>query len=324
MKMFSLLMYTFYLALFFIFTGCSAHKCSEQGDQPVKGQLLIENYPSAGDQARIEGVVKDFKSGELLTFAKITFQNAEGKIFGCLSDENGYFVLPKIPFDDYELKISNLGYDELSTHFRVKSAQSYRLTARLTYEPIEVLKPVIYFYPPQKTNLTVRLNYQGQIVHSYPKYPENGWNILADTNGTLWDEKGQEYYALFWEGLPDENIQPTCGFIVPGNETAEFLEEKLDYLGLNRREANEFIMYWLPKMENNPYNLIHFSGAAYERQAPLEITPHPETLIRVMMLTQGLQTKINFPLQDLSPLKKERKGFTVVEWGGCSVNAIGL
>lgn len=112
--------------------------------------------------------------------------------------------------------------------------------------------------------------------------------------------------------------------MVAGSETATFLEEKLAYLGLNRREANEFIMFWLPKMENNTYNLIHFAGESYENQAELLITPQPETMIRVMMLTQTLDHKIDFPVQDLSQLKKTRKDFTVVEWGGSEVPLIKL
>ena len=91
---------------------------------------------------------------------------------------------------------------------------------------------------------------------------------------------------------------------------------------MNRREANEFIMYWLPRMDDNTYNLIHFASKQYEEQAELIITPTPQSTIRIMMLTQPLNSKIDFPLQDLSLLKKIRRGFTVVEWGGSVINVI--
>lgn len=168
----------------------------------------------------------------------------------------------------------------------------------------------------------MNLNYAGTLTHTYPKYPENGWTVTAETNGTLWDENNQEYYALFWEGTPSRQIIPQDGFIIPGNKTSSFLEEKLAYLGLNRREANEFMMYWLPRMENNAYNFIHFAGKQYEVQAELKITPKPETIIRVMMLMQPLKSKMEYPLQDLSNLKRRRKGFTVVEWGGCEIKTL--
>jgi hypothetical protein len=73
-------------------------------------------------------------------------------------------------------------------------------------------------------------------------------------------------------------------------------------------------------MENNAYNLIHFSGEDYKSLAELKITPQPETIIRVMMLTRPLADKIDVPLQDLKPLHKTRKGFTVVEWGGSVIH----
>ena len=57
-----------------------------------------------------------------------------------------------------------------------------------------------------------------------------------------------------------------------------------------------------------------------QKLAELKITPQPETIIRVMMLTRPLTNKIDVPLQDLKPLHKTRKGFTVVEWGGSELN----
>jgi len=40
------------------------------------------------------------------------------------------------------------------------------------------------------------------------------------------------------------------------------------------------------------------------------------------MLTQALESKVDFPLQDISALKKTRKGFTVVEWGGSATHIV--
>ncbi|MFM7729346.1 MAG: hypothetical protein ACKO7B_21790, partial [Flavobacteriales bacterium] len=91
---------------------------------------------------------------------------------------------------------------------------------------------------------------------------------------------------------------------------------------MNRRDANEFILYWLPRMEDNTFNLIHFSSVGYEKSARLTVTPEPETVIRIMMLTQPLSPSIDFPLQDLSTLQKKRKGFTHVEWGGSVVESV--
>jgi len=112
----------------------------------------------------------------------------------------------------------------------------------------------------------------------------------------------------------------SSGSIVKGSETVAFLEKALAELGLNRREANEFIIYWLPQLESNPYNFIHFSTAEYEDIAKLSITPQPQTVIRVMMVFESLEQRKTVTHQDLSKIGKSRKGFTVVEWGGKEVS----
>lgn len=179
-----------------------------------------------------------------------------------------------------------------------------------------VAKPIIYLYPEEDRAVQVALNFNGQLTHCYPAYPAGGWKVWATSNGTLYDTDKKEYYALFWEGQNNQEFTFSEGFVIAGNETAEFLESSLDILGLNRREANEFILYWLPQMEDNPYNLIHFSSAEYEEMAQLKITPAPETIIRVMMVWSPLTEPIDIPLQNLRALHKERQGFTAVEWGG--------
>ena len=47
---------------------------------------------------------------------------------------------------------------------------------------------------------------------------------------------------------------------------------------------------------------------------PLGIEPKPDTVIRVLMDWKALDEKIEVKEQKLE--KTERKGYTVVEWGG--------
>ena len=182
-------------------------------------------------------------------------------------------------------------------------------------EMIDIEKPIIYLYPEKTQEIAVQLDYDGEFTHTYPKY-KNGWKVTAKPDGTLFDAENKEYYALYWEGKPNNGFKIDQGFVVPGEQTIDFLENTLSKLGLNRKEANEFIIYWLPKMENNPYNLIHFSTTQYEEMARLNITPTPETLIRVMMVFKPLDNPIKIKKQNLNSMSKKRKGFTVVEWGG--------
>ena len=194
------------------------------------------------------------------------------------------------------------------------------LTAALTGcggrdEPLSE-KPVLYLYPEEETEVTVTLDLDGVLISTYPDYGE-GWTVTAAPDGTLTDERGREYYCLFWEGSLDTEFDFSAGFCVAGEETAAFLEEALADLGLTEREANEFLLYWLPRMEGNPYNLIAFQTQCYTDAARLDIDPAPDTLIRVHMAWKGLSAPVELPPQELTAV--ERIGFTAVEWGGTEV-----
>lgn len=182
-----------------------------------------------------------------------------------------------------------------------------------------LLKPIIYIYPKEEINVSVKLGKPENLTCTYPTY-ENSWEVKAKPNGDLTDIKTEKnFYALYWEGKKESDKTMNEGFIVEGKDTIKFLEEKLEILGLNQREANEFIVYWLPKMQNNKYNYIRFaSNEKIDEDMPIEITPKPETIIRVMMEYRPLKEKIKVTEQQL--FKKTRKGYTVVEWGGTKIN----
>jgi len=178
-------------------------------------------------------------------------------------------------------------------------------------------KPVIYLYPTKTTKVQVSLGNFKKLLHTYPKYvSENGWNVMAHPNGDLIDLKtDKKYYALYWEGINESSLNLSEGFVIKGSETIEFLEDVLAKLGLNWRESNEFVMYWLPRLEKNKYNFIRFrSLEEINQEMPLDVSPKPDTVIRVFMEFKALDTYIDVPEQQLN--SPERKGFTVVEWGG--------
>ena len=131
------------------------------------------------------------------------------------------------------------------------------------------------------------------------------------------DTKGQIYNYLYWEGETYAQYDLTKGFCVKGEDTAAFLETTLKKLGLNRREANEFIVYWLPLMEQNPYNIISFQTDIYTDAALLTVNPTPDTLIRVFMAWKATDSIVEIPKQEIST--PVRTGFTVVEWGGTEI-----
>ena len=140
--------------------------------------------------------------------------------------------------------------------------------------------------------------------------------MTAEPDGTLKDANGRTYYSLYWEGKNVNQMPAFDGFIVAAGDSVKFLEEKLERLGLTEREAQEFIVYWLPKLESNPYNFIRFwTREEIDQNMPLTITPQPANLIRVMMSFRAASEWEQVPMQILPPIPS-RNGFTVVEWGG--------
>lgn len=239
-----------------------------------------------------------------------------------------FFATPVIPMP-YEIKLNGqlsedwcVGDQVICTYENTYyDDQNHKVEADfLTVKPSDFeldpnacYKPVIYLYPETETDVSVELLLDGKLTCTYPAYT-GGWRVTAAPDGTLTDGNGQTYNYLYWEGETHAQWDMREGFCVKGEDTAAFLEDALEKLGLNRREANEFIVYWLPLMEQNPYNIIAFQTDAYTDAAQLQVAPTPDTVIRVFMTWQAADAYVQLLPQKLSA--PERIGFTVVEWGG--------
>ncbi len=175
-------------------------------------------------------------------------------------------------------------------------------------------KPVLYLYPEEETNVTVKFEKPNLLTTTYPKYI-NSWNVTVKPNGDMYDKDGKYYYALYWDEKRYNEVDFKEGFYVEGKDAINFLEEKLTYIGLNDKERNEFIMYWLPIMESNKKNLVYFE-LTEERETgnKLFIEPKPDSLLRISIHIKKVNEKVNIPEQKLETFA--RVGFTAVEWGG--------
>ena len=179
-------------------------------------------------------------------------------------------------------------------------------------------KPILYLYPEEETDLEIKLESSQNIIVSYPEY-QDGWEVTAYPDGSILDKNtNKKYYALYWESKTDYKVNRETGFVVKSSELVDFFEEKLKILGLNDREINEFIIYWLPILKDNEYSLIHF--LTYEEineSMPISFSVEPDTIIRVYMQAEKVDPNTHIEEQKLESIT--RKGFTAVEWGGCLI-----
>lgn len=233
-------------------------------------------------------------------------------VYGVMAD--GFGIVCVIPTDVAAGTPINMIY--CVSEEEIKNLKKYG-TVRNPDDGIDGLKPVIYLYPEEdNTDIEVWIETNNsELVCTYPKY-NDGWSVTADKDGLI-KANGTEYNYLYWEGKSYGTSTIEEGFCVKGSDTAEFLDEKLAQLGLNRKEANEFIVYWLPLMEQNEYNVISFDTTDYEESYKLHVNPTPDTVIRVFMTWYGTDEAVDIKPQNIETPK--RKGFTVLEWGGAEL-----
>jgi hypothetical protein len=180
-------------------------------------------------------------------------------------------------------------------------------------------KPVIYLYPERPTRLSLKLTPLGRLSRSDPPYdPAQGWRVTALPGGAI-QANDATYPYLYYEVDLFDYRPPDQGFVVKTEAAAAFLRQTLPKLGLLEHEINDFEDYWLPRLRerDTPYFFVTFlPPEEIERIDRVDLSQKPETEIRITALFRGLDQplKVNpLPLPEKPP---ERKGFTLVEWGG--------
>jgi hypothetical protein len=203
-----------------------------------------------------------------------------------------------------------------------------------------IKKPVMYFYPEQdNTLISVSIDLDGKFNAVYPEFNNlylldikngkrtvtpNTWVFRADKDGTLTitDNLFQEqhYNYLFWDGTFNKKLTIDNGYCVAKEDTLSYLEDTLTELGLNDKEKNDFITFWLPELYKHDYNIISFDIHQYEQCVNLDINPAPDSFIRVFMTFKGCDKYVEMEKPIYTGTVFGRRGFTVVEWGGTEVH----
>lgn len=189
--------------------------------------------------------------------------------------------------------------------------------------PVAVRKPVVYLYPPATTRVHVRLELDGPLVAHYPAMQAGGWTVLAGPDGELVDEAtGRHHRYLFWEAHSEAwELDPAQAHCVPGDEAAAFMEHVCERYALTDAECGDFLTYWLPALAGNPYSVVQLvDETRYARYAALHVSPAPDTVIRPFMIFRRSDAPV--PVGAPALPQRERRGFTVIEWGGANLDEV--
>jgi hypothetical protein len=244
----------------------------------------------------------------------------------CLPYNEDVYRLQKFNYGDesytYRAKEE---YNNLSPHgsndftftayFDDGSTKSVSVTIFYAPGGAEMGKPVIYLYPEKTQKVSVNVEPNDGISISDPELGD-GWEVIATPDSKIYNfGDGKVYPYLFWEGWASDFETPEEGFVVEEREVASFFDQKLRTLGLNKKETADFKEFWVPYLSGDDYYFITFiDQAAFDKYAPLTVTPEPDSVIRVFFDYKVLEEPIKVVEQQFET--PERNGFTLVEWGG--------
>ncbi|KAJ3514856.1 hypothetical protein NMY22_g14608 [Coprinellus aureogranulatus] len=143
------------------------------------------------------------------------------------------------------------------------------------------------------------------------------WRVKAAPDGILLHKgTGLEVAYLFWEAeaskLTNEvptpfsspiterhevifnptqpQVNATNSIVLETAKLTPYLDKTLKEFGLHTEARTSFITYWLPAFLKHQHIALRFlPQVAYEKAAPLEVTPAPDVTVRIFMLFKGLK-----------------------------------
>ncbi len=245
-----------------------------------------------------------------------------------LSQKAGLITIDTLKSTEYNFKMELDGYETIYAHYVLESQHYYEASVHFYPQQLNIVvpaKPAIYIYSDNPKSFNVTVNPVGEFGYTFPIHNKGGWDIIVDENGLSCNGKAYDY--LFWDSRQEQlDFDYNVGFVFKGTETAVFLESKLKEIGLNDRESQDFIAYWGPKLSSNNYNYVQFllDHDCEEAIGSLYTSIPMDSQLRVFMVYKPLKAPVPVLEQELPQFN--RKGLTLVEWGGGEIfnNQVGL
>lgn len=175
-----------------------------------------------------------------------------------------------------------------------------------------VYKPNIYIYPEEEADVSIRLSFPlgGGLVTSIPDYGA-GWDVRVDTAGLI-DNK---YSYLFYESSQPDVWQQNDGWLIPSSKLEPFFRQNMAEYGFCRREIDDFVEYWVPRLKDYPLYLIcPQTKRIIDEVIQLDISPQPDNILRLFYVIKG-QNHLHERLREPAIEHFKRDGYYVTEWG---------
>ena len=122
-----------------------------------------------------------------------------------------------------------------------------------------------------------------------PHYGE-GWKVFVTKDGII---EGKYDYLFYEAALLHLDI-PEKGWVVKYDQLENWFDEKLPKFGLNEKEKRQFVEYWIEELpESNYYEIKLFDKKFVDENLTLDISPKPETIIRLLFHFKALDENAN-------------------------------
>ncbi|MCK4339895.1 MAG: carboxypeptidase regulatory-like domain-containing protein [Candidatus Cloacimonetes bacterium] len=183
---------------------------------------------------------------------------------------------------------------------------------------LEVFKPAIYIYPEEECQFQVKLILKNStiITKSIPEY-NSPWNVFVEKSGRIDNKYDYLFYEASIKIMSSANWR--TGWCIPQKNLKIELNDLLLKIGLNKQETNEFLDYWLKRLQvYKYYKIFPVVNQQLDKLVELKITPPPKTIFRIWLFFQGCVNWDELPSPQINDFIRE--GTTVIEWGGVMLN----
>lgn len=294
--------------------------------ETAEGFFTETDYAVFGDTINVDldPVMSEHLNGAIFMiqyyFGPYTLYDADVKVYkdnslvGCFkTDGNGRFVID-LPDGDYTFAFKDQDgsyYDEEITEYNENvTVNSNYVELRVPAEA-QMEKPNIYLYPEETVYLDITLDFPqgGHVTTSIPEYG-TGWNVRVESDGTI-DGK---YGYLFYESQNPDVFQYRNGWTVENGDLEEFFRINLSAYGFAGREIEDFIEWWIPRLDGGCYNIYPQTAAEIDPVVKLNISIEPDSVQRLSYAVKETSSCVNH-LDEPVIEQFVREGFSVLEWG---------
>ncbi|MCK4593274.1 carboxypeptidase regulatory-like domain-containing protein [bacterium] len=285
----------------------------------ILGIVAMTAVSSAEEYATLSGVVTD-EAGNPIQWAII---RVEGTDVHLITLEDGTTSFADIPPGRYTVKCSAPGYvdstiEDVLLVAGIRSTVTFILKRPPEDAVLTIEKPNIYLYPEETTEVSVRLDFPqgGGVTVSDPPYGF-GWEVEVTPEGEI----DGTFDYLFYEAEVPGEWNMGHPYVVGAEDVEGFFRENLELVGFRGREIEDFVSYWVPRLNAHPYYLLHPNYAKdIDPHVTLDINPEPDSLLRLYYYIEGMDEddeRLNALRESPAVPIFKREGFTVVEWGVC-------